>query len=52
MQQPIEQKIETETEQIKQATSVCPSGEIFQLPAEEDYKEEETFEKLVIFPIL
>ncbi len=44
MQQPIEQKIKTETEQIEKGISTCPAGEVFSLPAEQDYKEE--FKKL------
>lgn len=40
MQQPIEQKIETETKQIEKGISTCPAGEAFSLPIEQDYKEE------------
>ena len=40
MQQPKELNVETIVNKPKQATSVCPSGEIFQLPVEEDYKNE------------
>ncbi len=40
MQHPIEQKIETETDQAEPAVSVCPAGEVFSLPKKEDYKEE------------
>ena len=40
MQQAKELTVKTETDQAEPATSVCPSGEIFQLPGEEDYKEE------------
>jgi len=48
MQQPVEQIIETNTVPIEQGISTCPAGEIFQLPGEEDYKEEyEKFKKIV-----
>lgn len=44
MQQPMEQKIETKTEQFERGISTCPAGEAFSLPTEQDYKEE--FKKL------
>jgi len=40
MQQPKELTVKTETDQAEPAISICPSGETFQLPCEEDYKEE------------
>ena len=40
MQQAKELTVKTKTDQAQPAVSICPSGEIFQLPGEEDYKEE------------
>jgi len=44
MQQPKEQTVETEIDQIEPAVSICPAGEVFPLPAEQEYEEE--FKKL------
>jgi len=40
MQQAKELTVKTETDQAEPAVSICPAGEAFSLPIEQDYKEE------------